>query len=174
MIIDVHHDSEVARPARSREVLAVLRGIGERFDAAAAVVREVAPTELATLPPVPALSVADWQRACPALVELDAFLAAAHAQVTAVLSGGGFTPRQQLHWSFVLALHTIGLAWRDAYLPGAHYVISPELFVRPGLPAAAAWGAASGAASARARRWAVAVTVPHFRAMSDEVNAVSW
>ncbi|MFJ2864938.1 hypothetical protein [Kitasatospora sp. NPDC087314] len=173
-IIDVHHDSETARPARSREVLATLGGIGEKFDAAAAVVREVAPAELAALPPVPTLSVADWQQACRALVELDAFLAAAHANVAAALSEGGFTPRRQLRWSFVLALHTIGLAWRDAYLPGAHFVISPELPVRPGLSAAAAWGAASGATAARARRWAVAVTVPHFRAMSDEVNAMTW
>ncbi|MFJ8627431.1 hypothetical protein ACIRD3_31945 [Kitasatospora sp. NPDC093550] len=173
-IIDVHHDSETARPARSREVLAILRDIGEKFDAAAAVVREVAPAESATLPPMPTLSVEDWQQACRALVGLDAFLADTHARVAAALSESGFTPRRQLRWSFVLALHTIGHAWHDAYLPGAHYVISPELPVRPGLLAAAAWGAASGATVARARRWAVAVTVPHFRAMSDEVNAMTW
>ncbi|MFD4533559.1 hypothetical protein ACFWNL_17615 [Kitasatospora sp. NPDC058397] len=172
-IIDVQHDSDVARPVRSREVLAVLADIGEKFDAAAAVVREVAAAEWAALPPAPTLAVADWQRACPALVELDTFLAAAHAKVAAALAEGRFTPRRQLRWSFVLALHTIGLAWRDAYLPGAHYVISPDLSVRPGLSAAAAWGAASGVAPARARRWAVAVTVSHFRAMSEEVNAAT-
>lgn len=91
-IIDVQHDSDVARPVRSREVLAVLADIGEKFDAAAAVVREVAAAEWAALPPAPTLAVADWQRACPALVELDTFLAAAHAKVAAALAEGRFTP----------------------------------------------------------------------------------
>ncbi|MEV7925982.1 hypothetical protein [Kitasatospora sp. NPDC088779] len=172
-IIDVQHDADVARPARSREVLSVLSVIGERFDAAAAVVREVAPAELAELPPTPVLAVPDWGQACRALVDLDLFLVAANSRVASAPFGGGCTPHRQLCWSFVLALHTIGDAWRDAYLPGAHYVISPDLPVRPGLPAAAAWRASAGAASARARRWAAAVTASHFRAMSDEVNAAT-
>ncbi|MEY9846090.1 hypothetical protein ABH940_003175 [Streptacidiphilus sp. BW17] len=170
-IIDVQHDLTVARPARSREVLAVLSDIGAQFDAAAAVVREVAPQEWAALPPVPPLAVADWEQACRALVALDTFLADAQAKVGAVLASGSLTPQWQLRWSFVGALHTIGVAWRDAYLPGAHYVISPDLPIRPGLCAAAAWGSSGAANSARARRWAVAVTVQNFRAMSATTEA---
>ncbi|MFF2611698.1 hypothetical protein [Kitasatospora sp. NPDC058046] len=172
-IIDVHYDLTVDRPARSREVLAVLSAIGSRFDDAAAVVREVAPEELAQLPSVPSLAVADWEQACRALVALDAFLAGAQARVSAVREGGRLTVPWQLRLAFVCSLDTIGRAWRNAYLPGAHYVVSPELPVRPGLRAAVAWESGAGEAIACTRRWSAAVTVSVFREMSDMVDEVT-
>ncbi|MFD9691869.1 hypothetical protein ACFWXO_39610 [Kitasatospora sp. NPDC059088] len=172
-IIDVHHDLTVDRLARSREVLAALSCIGSRFDAAAAVVREVAPEELAELPPVPVLDIADWEQACHALVALDAFLAGAEARLAAVREGGRVVVPWQVRLSFVCGLDTIARAWRDAYLPGAHYVISPELPVRPDLRATAAWASSAGGAIACARRWSKVVTVSNFRELSDEADAAA-
>lgn len=111
--------------------------------------------------------MSDWGRACRALVVLDAFLTEGHCQVSAGLADRTLTMQAQLRWSFVAALHTMGSIWRDVYLPGSHYVISPDLPIRPGVTAGAYWSARAAASAASARRWADMVTVSHFRDMSE-------
>ncbi|MDH6138523.1 hypothetical protein P3T35_000500 [Kitasatospora sp. GP30] len=166
-IIDVQHVLTCDQPARSRRVLSVLADVGTRFDRAAEAVREVAPRELAALPAVQSLAVGDWGCACRALVALDAFLAAGHAEVSAGLADRTLTMQAQLRWSFVAALHTMGSIWHDIYLSGSHYVISPDLPIRPGVTAGAHWSARAAASAASAHRWADLVTVSHFREMSE-------
>jgi len=166
-IIDVQHVLTCDQPARSRRVLSVLADVGTRFDRAADVVGHVAPGELATLPAVEPLTVGDWGSACRALVALDAFLEEGTREVSAGLTDRRLTMHAQLRWSFVAALHTMGSIWRDVYLSGSHFVISPDLVIRPGVTAGAYWSARAAASATSARRWADMVTVAHFRDMAD-------